>query len=220
MPVVIFNGPPGSGKDAACDFYKSIGYTHLSFKEELFKETIRFFGVSRDWFMDGYDFREIKEKPMFELQIAGKKLSRRDAMIYVSEKYIKPKYGQDYFGTQLVKNMNEFDLFCVSDGGFQEELSPIINKFGAESIVIIQLTRDGRTFSSDSRRYFNGNIVEEITLGNQTPILDSHILPEQVNIRTYRVHNNGTIPDFYSTILMIHEKEFHGRKINKKGSSD
>lgn len=222
MPIVIFNGPPGCGKDAACLFYQGLGYKHLSFKEELFKETIRFFGVSRDWFMQDYDNRAVKELPVSELQIAGKKLSRRDAMIYVSEQYIKPKYGKEYFGKQLVKKMNETDLFCVSDGGFQEELSPIINKFGAESIVIVQLTREGCNFSSDSRRYFNGNLVEEIILGKQTPISDSYILPEQANVRAYRVHNNGTILDFHSTIQMIHEKEFHGREINKKekGNTD
>jgi hypothetical protein len=216
LPVVIFNGPPGCGKDAACLFYKSIGYTHLSFKEELFKETIRFFGVSRDWFMEGYDNRDIKEKPVSELQIAGKKLSRRDAMIYVSEKYIKPKYGKEYFGTQLSKNMNETDLFCVSDGGFQEELSPIINKFGAENITIIQLTREGCNFSSDSRRYLNGNLINEFILGKETSIVQCHILPEQLNISTYRVHNNGTLEEFHGTLQMIHEKEVNGRKINKK----
>lgn len=220
MAVLIFNGPPGCGKDAACSFYETLGYTHLSFKEELFKETIRFFGVSREWFMEGYNNREIKETPVPELRIAGKKLSRRDAMIYVSEDYIKPKYGKEYFGKKLAEQITIDGNFCVSDGGFQEELSPIINKFGAEIIVVIQLTREGCNFSSDSRRYFNGNLVEEIVLGKQTPIIKSHLLPEQPYIRTYRVHNNGTKDEFYSAIQMIHEKESNGRKINKKEKGD
>lgn len=222
MPVIIFNGPPGCGKDAACLFYKNMGYTHLSFKEELFKETFRFFGVSKEWFMEGYEDRAIKEEPVSELQIAGKKLSRRDALIYVSEQYIKVKYGKDYFGKQLVKQMTAEGLFCVSDGGFQEELSPIINRFGAESIIIVQLTREGCDFSSDSRRYFNGNLVEEFVLESETPIFKNHILPNQFPIRTYRVHNNGSIRMFHETLQKIHDKESNERKINKKeeGSTD
>ena len=216
MSVVIFNGPPGCGKDAACLIYKNMGYTHLSFKEELFKETFRFFGVSKEWFMEGYENRAIKEEPVSELQIAGKKLSRRDAMIYVSEKYIKVKYGKDYFGKQLAKQMTTEGLFCVSDGGFQEELSAIINRFGAESITIVQLTREGCDFSSDSRRYFNGNLIQEFMLGKETPIVKCHFLPDQFPIRTYRVHNNDSIESFHRTLQTIHEKESNDRKINQK----
>lgn len=216
MPVVIFNGPPGTGKDAACLLFQNLGYKHLSFKEELFKETFKFFGVSKGWFMKDYENRSIKEKPVPQLKVNGVSLSRRDAMIYVSENFIKPKYGKDYFGAQLANHMTEDGLFCVSDGGFQEELTPIINKFGAESITLIQLTREGCDFSSDSRRYFNGNLAQEFVLGKETPIVSCHFLPDQFPIRTYRVHNNGSIDSFHSTLQMIHEKENHDRKVNKK----
>ena len=216
MPVIVFNGAPGCGKDAACLFYKTLGYKHLSFKEELFKETFKFFNVSKEWFMEGYDNRSIKEAPVPQLEVNGQILSRRDAMIYVSEQHVKPKYGKEYFGKKLSEQITADGLFCVSDGGFQEELSPIINRFGADIIVIIQLTREGCNFSSDSRRYFNGNLVEELVLGKQTPIIKSYLLPEQPDIRTYRVHNNSTKTEFYGAIQMIHEKESNGRKINKK----
>ena len=166
--------------------------------------------------MEGYENRDIKEKPMPQLKVSGKSFSRRDAMIYVSEQFIKPKYGKDYFGKQLSKQMTPEGLFCVSDGGFQEELSPIINKFGAESITIIQLTREGCDFSSDSRRYFNGNLVQEFMLGKETPIIKCHFLPDQFPIRTYRVHNNDSIESFHRTLQAIHEKESNDRKINQK----
>ena len=99
--IVIFNGPPGAGKDEACLFFQTIGYKHLSFKEELFKETFKFFGVSKEWFMNDYNNRSVKEMPVEELKIDGVAVSRRDAMIYVSEEYVKPKFGNDYFGKQL-----------------------------------------------------------------------------------------------------------------------
>lgn len=220
MAIIIFNGPPGTGKDAACLLFQSLGYTHLSFKEELFKETFKFFGVSKGWFMKGYENRSIKEKPVPQLKVNGQKLSRRDAMIYVSEKYIKPKYGKDYFGVQLSKHITSDGLFCISDGGFQEELSSIINKFGAEIITIIQLTREGCDFSSDSRRYFNGNLIQEFILGKETPIIKSHFLPDQFPIRTYRVHNNDSIESFHRTLQIIHEKGNNDGKINQKEKGD
>ncbi len=205
--IVIFNGPPGAGKDEACLFFQTIGYKHLSFKEELFKETFKFFGVSKEWFMNDYNNRSVKEMPVEELKIDGVAVSRRDAMIYVSEEYIKPKFGNDYFGAQLSNHVNSDGLFSVSDGGFIEELSPIINKVGADNIVLVQLTREGCDFSSDSRRYFNGNLVEEFVLDKETPISQEHILTKKIPIRTYRVHNNGTVKAFHMALNSIHEKE-------------
>lgn len=219
--IIIFNGPPGTGKDEACLYFKKIGFTHLSFKDELFKETFKFFGVSKGWFMKGYEDRSVKEKPVGQLKISGTPLSRRDAMIYVSEKYIKPKFGNDYFGKKLAEHVTESGLFCVSDGGFEEELIPIINKHGADNIVLVQLTREGCDFSSDSRRYINGTLVDEFILGKETPVIKSHILEAKFPIRTYRVHNNATVQDFRAVLEKIHEKEKNARKINQeKGESN
>lgn len=216
--IIIFNGPPGAGKDEACLYLKKLGYKHLSFKDELFKETFKFFGVSKGWFMKGYEDRSIKEKPVPQLKVSGNMLSRRDAMIYVSEKYIKPKYGNEYFGKQLAKHIDEETKFSVSDGGFAEELVPIINKVGTDNIVLVQLTRDGCDFSSDSRRYFNGDLIQEFVLGGETSITEEHILSKKFPIRTYRVHNNGTVNEFHMALNSIHEKE-NNVKENKTTSN-
>lgn len=214
--IAVFNGPPGTGKDEACLYFKELGFKHLSFKDELFKETFKFFGVSKGWFMKGYNDRSVKETPAPQLKINGTSLSRREAMIYVSEKYIKPKYGDDYFGLQAVKNISEKHNYCFSDGGFISELIPIINKVGAENICIIQLTRDGCDFSSDSRRYFDGEIVEEYTIVKKTEISKLHILPQKFPVRTYRVHNNGNIEQFKSVLQKIYEKETDDKQSSTK----
>ena len=216
MSVIIFNGPPGSGKDAACDFFGNFGFKHLSFKEELFKETIRFFNVSKDWFMKGYEDRNIKEKQVQELEVNGNILSRREAMIYVSEQYIKPKYGNDYFGLQASKQILPNRDYCFSDGGFVSELIPIINKIGIENIYIVQLTRDGCDFSSDSRRYFDGEIIQEYVINKKTEISKTHVLPKKFPIRTYRIHNNGNIEEFKAILYKIYEKESNEQQGSKK----
>lgn len=205
--IIVFNGPPFSGKDEACTYFKKLGYVHLSFKEELFKETIGFFQVSKKWFMEGYNDRKIKDLPVDQLQINGIKLSRRNAMIYVSENLIKPKFGKEYFGLKLSEQIQNNLNYCISDGGFEEELTPIINKIGVDNIIIVQLARDGCDFSSDSRKYLNGNIIKEYIIRKETKISNIHILPKKLDIRTYRVHNNGTIEEFQKVLQSIHEKE-------------
>lgn len=198
--IVIFNGPPGSGKDEGTAYFaKNFGYEHLSFKYQLFKETFKLFEVSKDWFMEGYNDRAIKEQP--SALLGG--LSRREAMIYTSEKYIKPKFGKSFFGDKVAEEIVPGQNYAISDGGFVEELEPIINKVGYDNMVLIQLVRDGCSYSSDSRRYFNGEPIFEIGSGVQTPINEEHILPEKLPIRTYRIWNNGSIRAFHAILETI-----------------
>lgn len=210
--IFIFNGPPGTGKDEGCLFLKGLGYKHLSFKEQLIIETCKLFEVSENWFMAGYEDRTLKEKKTIYLQ----GLSRREALIHTSENIIKPKFGSGFFGEKLSEKIDREGVYCVSDGGFIEEIIPIINKIGTENIIIIQLTRDGYDFSIDSRKYFNFNLVEEYILGNSTPINPSEVIDKYLPIKTYRVHNNKTVTEFHSVLKNIHEKENNARKINKK----
>jgi len=212
--IFILNGPPGSGKDEACNFFEQKDCQHVSFKFHLFKATVEYYNVSLEWFMQDYDNRQIKEKA--ENLLHG--LSRREALIYVSEKVIKPLYGRDYFGVRAAEELEVNGNYCFSDGGFHEELIPIINKLGDNAITLVQLTREGCDFSSDSRRYINGNLIDEFILGSQTPVIKEYILENKLPVRTYRVHNNATVQDLYNVLEQIHEKESNVRKINKKES--
>ena len=201
--IILFNGPPRAGKDLSADFFKEKGFKHLSFKYQLYKETVKYFNVDYHWFMDGYNNREIKEMPTSLL--GG--FSRREAMIYVSEKKIKPRHGLDYFGKQVADEIDLTEDYCISDGGFVDELIPVINKIGSDNFVLVQLTRDGCDYSTDSRRYFNGNVIEEHVIRNSTRIERQYILPHKFDVRTYRVHNNGTIEEFNEVLEKIYMKE-------------
>jgi hypothetical protein len=213
--IIIFNGPPGSGKDAAASFFETRGFQHLSFKSQLFRETIEYFGVPHDWFMKDYDNRAIKERPEHALQ----GMSRREALIHVSEEIIKPVEGPDYFGRCVAEEISSDQDYVISDGGFIEELMPIINKLGADNIVLVQLTRDGCDYSSDSRRYFDGIVYEEYVLGHKTPIDARYILQHKFPIRTYRLHNNDKLEDFYGILQKIHEKEKAINGTEEKGKA-
>lgn len=201
--IILFNGPPASGKDCAADYFKDKGYKHLSFKYQLFKETFKYFDVSEDWFMTDYDNRTVKEHP--SLHLGG--FSRREAMIHVSENVIKPKRGLDYFGKMVAEEIDPNKDYVISDGGFSHELFPIINKIGAKNFVLVQLVRDGCDYSTDSRRYFNGNIVREYVISSRTEIDTKYMQDYKFDVRTHRIHNNGTIADLHNALSAIHKEE-------------
>lgn len=201
--ILIFNGPPGTGKDEAAAFFcNKFNFEHLSFKKQLFRETIKYFGVKESWFMDGYNNRSKKETK----EPALKNHSRRTAMIYTSESVIKPNKGNDYFGQQVAEEIDLNKNYVISDGGFVEELEPIIDKVGAENVAIVQLTRQGCDFRGDSRRYFDGKFAgeaSEIIINHETEIDNDFVLDMPAKLLTYRIHNNGTIHDFFQSLISI-----------------
>ena len=194
--IVIFNGPPGCGKDEAANFFSRSGFKHLTFKEELFKETVKLFNVGMDWFMKDYNDRSIKERR--EDRLRG--MSRREAMIHTSEDIIKPKYGKSYFGDQLCKRIESNVDYVISDGGFIEEIVPIIGNPMNNNVVIVQLTRENCSYSTDSRKYFNGTLIKEYISGFYTPIEKEYVQHEKLRLPTFRIHNNGTLEEFHKIL--------------------
>lgn len=204
--IILFNGPPGAGKDISADYFKQYGFKHLSFKYQLFKETIKYFDVSEQWFMNGYNNRSEKEIPSALLG----HMSRREAMIYVSEEVIKPKKGLDYFGNLVADEIDLEKNYAISDGGFVHELLPVVQKVGTENFVLVQLTREGHDFSADSRRYFDGkNLVDEYVLGKETPVDGKYVLHPSFDVRMYRIHNNSTVEEFQLALEHIYREEIN-----------
>jgi len=210
--IVLFNGPPRSGKDEAADYFKQKGFKHLSFKYQLYRETCNYFKCDYEWFMERYDDRSLKEVPHVDLG----HMSCREAMIYVSEKVIKPKHGLDFFGKQVANEINLSKDYCISDGGFIDELIPVINRIGSDNFVLVQLTRDGCDYSSDSRRYFDGELYHQYINSHETPIQKKYVLPHKFNVKTYRIHNNGELGAFHNVLKDIYAKECHERASRAK----
>lgn len=153
--IIILNGPPGVGKDTLAAYLTGHRYAAVkaSFKQPMFDIAFSMLGVYRyDEFIDLYNDREQKEKPQAILQ--GK--SPRQFMIWISEEVMKPAFGEQYFGNRMVEQVHEMyrDLAVViSDGGFPEEIKPLV-KAGHE-VHICRLHREGFTFDGDSRNYID-----------------------------------------------------------------
>lgn len=105
-------------------------------------------------------------------------LSIREAIIYVSEIFCKPSFGEDYFGVirankvkSYIDSSNHSDnIFLDASSGFIDELYPLLEVIHPENILIVRIYRDelgeistgGNSFSGDSRRYFTDEELKEL----------------------------------------------------------
>lgn len=86
-------------------------------------------------------------------------LSLREAMIYISEIIMKPRFGNNFFGVARAKAIQEGEIAVDSSTGFVEELPPLIERLGQENILLIRVHREGTTFEGDSRNYIPDGVI-------------------------------------------------------------
>ena len=162
--VIIFNGPPRSGKDEAVNFLlRELPNSHRrSYKDALIELTARMLNLEVEEFLEGYndecdwsptgwmkDYIQYMTGPHNDPSY----FSQRSALIHMSEEVIKPVFGERAFGDALVKRFPDSGVVLIPDGGFTEEVYPIIEKVGWENILIVKLHREGCSFDGDSRDY-------------------------------------------------------------------
>jgi len=150
VKVILFNGPPSSGKDFAANFVKNNfdGVRTDKFARILKNRTHSLYGFHwREW--DYYeDCKEVPNDDFFGL-------TPRQAYIKVSETYFKPIHGKRIFGEMLLRDIKDrkFDVLVISDSGFVEEAEVLMEEYGTENIMLVRVIREGHDFSSDSRSY-------------------------------------------------------------------
>lgn len=213
LEVVVYNSAPRCGKGVAASHMKNLvniqegnlAAFHMEFKDELFKLTANFLGLTVEDFLDGYDQTVgeyfaldtgglhyalmeqditedswVKDLPMYEFP-DGVFRSKRESLIFVSEKVVKPSLGDTAFGKALVSQLPENGIVFISDSGFPEELQPVIDHVGADNVLVVRIHRSGCTFEGDSRDYLTADMFED-------------------NIMIRDVYNNGTLEEFKSEV--------------------
>lgn len=196
--VIILNAPPAAGKDTVANALCTLtGATHSRFKHHLYLCTASLFKMPLERFMGLAEDTIDKEVPHKELVLSNanytklcehtKKnraftvdkefnvhISPREALIFTSEVAIKPVMGNAYFGEAAASYITTSKGNVFSDGGFQEELAPIIGSVGAENVYVVQFTREGsESFDGDSRDWLDvSEVLPEsnllITTNNDT----------------------------------------------------
>jgi hypothetical protein len=191
--VILFNGPPSSGKDTAAlacfDVSKwTPPYPYLVFdrmsmpNKKAFAGTVSY-PVEKHSHVSGFEERKEDPIPIFGV-------SYRQWQIDFSEKFMKPLYGEDIFGKLFIdrsSRQSKDAIFLVPDCGFDIEHYTLAEHFGRDNVFVMKLYRPGYGFKNDSRSYLSvgGNFVKDV--------LD--------NVR--HITNNGTKDEFEQKVLRV-----------------
>lgn len=150
--LVILNAPAGAGKDTiGAILESSYGHKLGCFKQPMFDIAKAVLGETLfKVFMELYNDRETKEQP--QALLGG--LSCRQFMIKISEGWVKPVFGEEYFGERMLQSISLFDesVTTVTDGGFPRELFPSL-KAGVP--VLVFRLRGRGSFEGDSRNFMS-----------------------------------------------------------------
>ncbi|MGL4520518.1 MAG: hypothetical protein ACRCUJ_12840 [Phocaeicola sp.] len=155
--IFILNAPPQTGKDTIAEIVtKECGARTASFKFPMYNIFVHTTGIPASEFFEKYEEKGWKDNPQDFLE--GK--TPRELMIHISEGFVKPFFGEDYYGKWVADyiKFHEFDaeqemVWIIPDGGFQPEFDAMKAVFG-DRLVLISLEREGhRSFVGDSRTW-------------------------------------------------------------------
>jgi len=175
--IYILNAPPNSGKDTLGDYLvKEHGWHKEQMKTPLFTIAAAMLGLTLEQFVLLYSSREWKESynPVVKMTI-------RELMIKISEDFVKPVVGKEAFGILAAKQISCLPLdstVVFSDGGFVEEIKPLVDMFGKENVVIVRIHRKGCNFENDSRKYITDQEADELGVNIHDFYNDEQPLPD------------------------------------------
>jgi hypothetical protein len=171
--IVVFNGPPRSGKDTMTDHMWTVTPSSARLKmSQPLKDGVKALFRLTDAQMSHLE--RIKDEPSDLLH----GYTFREMQIKISEEWLKPTFGNDIFGKiaaqYVTENIHNHVLF-ISDGGFLDELVPLHLLVGHANFLVVQLHRRSTDFSNDSRGYIVHPDVRGKTmkLGNSGSLKDT-----------------------------------------------
>lgn len=192
--VIFLNGPPRSGKD----FSGKILQESYVGKEQSYQDFLRLYKFaefvkegthgayglvySDSGVLPADSYEAEKDVPLTDFR--GR--TPRECYIAYSEAFMKPLHGPRVFGEILrdaVRHIRS-GVVAVTDSGFVPEAEVLVEHFGPGNCCLVRLSREGCSFSGDSRSYIDlshlsvvqYDIVNPGTpdglLGNLQPVLE------------------------------------------------
>lgn len=146
--IILFNGPPRSGKDTATDAVirscPSVDFHIVKFTEVVKDITHRDLGLPV--YHDYYEL--LKDTPLTEFN--GK--SPRQAYITTSQK-LKEKHGEDIVARLTAAKISnvEQDYIICPDVGYNFEAKALLAYADNNDCVLIRIHKAGHTFDNDCR---------------------------------------------------------------------
>ena len=236
--VIIFNSPPNSGKDIACQYLRDYFCTGeiLAFKDELYKDTAEYFNIDVKDLIEHHSDRSLKEIPyelfpkyekhslkqytLAFLYVIGALFnirslmslgyySSREALIHVSENIVKPKQGNDFYGRKLVERIEaSSERYVFVADGGFVKELVPILEAGYK-VYIVQLERNGATFENDSRKL----LTEDDFKGEDGDM-------KYKNLKFIKMDNNGSLDDLYKTITDFSFDLVLNQTLNQYGGNE
>lgn len=213
MYCILFNGPPGVGKDTAvsiledlCDHFDDDpdnpfnttvwNMLHLKFAHPLKEAVHCLFGMAG---RNAGHFEECKNYPMPEF--FG--MTPRECYIAMSERFAKEEYGPAFFGKVMVKELEELNLLgspntfvLISDCGFHDEVAEVVKAGVKDHFLLVRLSRDGSTYANDSRSSFSLTEVQQAGLfGDDESWRD--------RVTEVDIENNGTVDELQTKLKEV-----------------
>ena len=182
--IIVLNGPPGSGKDAAVPLLEeSLKVIHFSTSESLKLAGIGALGLIEANYSPA-DFESVKDEPneLFN------DLSPREYYVGVAEG-LKAKFGHDFWTKTLIRKIKmtekmmkgEKVVYLITGMGFPIEMACFENdKKLADRVILVRTKRPGKTFGKkpgyedaygdgtgiDSRNWLFSDTVKELEVDN------------------------------------------------------
>ena len=153
--VILLNGPPGCGKDTLASAIAKAhpGVFIREFKTQLYVITDTLFSLAP---MTTQVINMDRERKEVRMDMYGGR-SCREALIFVSEKVIKPNFGHHYFGEAAARRVQPKEVSIFSDSGFEEEARCIIQEVGIENVLLLRIEGRG-SYTGDSRNFLPGDM--------------------------------------------------------------
>lgn len=189
IKIILFNGPPGSGKDTiarTCKAQKG-GHT-ISFAEPLYNY------LTYCLKLPYHEIQSCKDESIFQ-EINYK--TPRQEMIDFSLQWLKPRFGDDILGKilaekakycieyeqktsdrKVLKQQVHADIHIwIPDLGFKSDVRGLIQGLHSEvedyEFHLVHLYRDGTNFDNDVRKYIDLKNIEtksfHVIQNNGTP---------------------------------------------------
>lgn len=184
VKIILFNGPPGSGKDTAARAILDDHEIQDNFDRyfDRFAMPIkRAIGVMFDQPVDYYGrSRFDRDKEVVDPILCG--MSYRTSLIRLGAA-IRAAHGEGVFGTLLARRIIKHAethgreelpmIVVVPDLGREGELEALYEYFLPDNVLIIKLSRSGKVFDLDSRTYVKPDRPRRVEYLNNNGVVEA-----------------------------------------------
>lgn len=171
--IIIFNGPPRSGKDfAARAVSQSIpGSLRIGFADKIKRDTHARYGFP-DIGIFAFEVTKDRENDLFE--------GKTPRQAYIETAAInRMRFGEQYYGQYLWSVVSHIRpvVTLIPDAGKPEETEFLVGSAGAENCLLVKVLTGDRGFEGCNRQWLSLKGVQSVEVSNpMTPAFNAAVV--------------------------------------------